>query len=52
MPKKLGEEFLEILDDPTIQHAALSRTLTRLGHPLSAEAIMKHRSGACRCAKS
>ena len=32
-----------------IQHAAISRVVTRWGYTLTADAVKRHRNGECRC---
>ena len=39
----------EMLGDPDVTHARISRALTYVGHTMSAGAIGRHRQHDCRC---
>ncbi len=46
------EEWIELMDDESIQHSRIYRLMKKYGYNLTANPVTRHRNGACSCGKS
>ena len=47
-----ADEWRDLLDDPTVQTAALHRTMRKHGFERAEETVKRHRRRVCNCAES
>lgn len=44
-----AQEFADVIADARYQHSQIAEGMTRLGHTLRQDAVMKHRMLRCSC---
>ena len=49
LPKDDAADLRAALADPTVAGSMIARALTKLGHPMQAQSIVRHRKGDCGC---
>ena len=44
-------EWIELLDDPSIQSSRVWRLMRKYGYPFSDQSVGRHRNGGCKCGR-